>query len=150
MKKFLFAGITILIILMLALSVGIAEDFEPEEPKTFTDIAVSEDFNNPARIEIGTFYRLYEPYVTGMTKSQFVFYPEESGLHRIYIRSVNGTQARFDFTDKYGNVMKSLYTYNQGVSAYTPIILETELTAGKEYRLSHNILINEIIYQQKN
>ena len=42
MKKFLLAGMVTLFVLMLALSVSIAEGFEPEEPKQYVEAPLTE------------------------------------------------------------------------------------------------------------
>ena len=131
MKKILFAGMATILVLMLVLSVSIAEDFEPEEPNEYIEVALSNKFENAAPIEPGKFYGVSEK--TNSSRCEFSFKAEESGIHTFYCRSTTGDGVEFILTDKYAEKISDYIANSK--NKYAPQLYEIELTAGKEYHL---------------
>ncbi len=130
MKKYLVVCIAALLVMLLAVSVGLAEGFEPEEPKEFQDAPVASKFENAAKIEIGVFYHYNNERELNTSSIEWVFYPKESGLYSIYARSANGQNVHIALTDKFANKISQFDT-----NGYTPAIQTVELTGGKEYHI---------------
>ena len=131
MKKFLVVCIAALLVMLLAVSVGLAEGFEPTEPKESVPAPNTDKFENAGKIEIGVFYS-FEPY----NRVEWVFYPKETGNYTFYCRCVDGgVSYEYKITDKFGNMIESLKIKDQD---YNPTIKSVELTAGKEYHISRS------------
>ena len=133
--KRVISGLSILMMLVFAMSMGIADEFIPEEPSEFIEVPRSKVFENATRIEVGKFYGVTQEGKSD--ESEFVFTAKESGVHYFYFRSVSGDNyMSFEITDQYANKLcDKINYYNYGKNPYVPMITEIELTAGKEYHL---------------
>ena len=85
MKKILAFLLGMMLILPMNLSAGTAEDFEPEEPKTYNELQSSDKFENPFEIKTGVLYQ-----GKGINPYLLMFRAEETGGIQ-YLRTVRMT-----------------------------------------------------------